>query len=307
MAIQNKKGISWTDATWSPFVGCSKISDGCLNCWSEKAAILHYHKDFPVGWNGTVRYFPERLYWPAQRKKGMRVAVQLMGDIFHEQIPDSILDEIFRVMLQCPQHTFQILTKRHERLYYYTSAKARGEWFKRATNIWWGVTAENQAMLNLRYKYLMAAPVALRYLSIEPMLGYIDTNQPVELAQQDVDAAYWKFTRSSRGKHPSMTEPLAYAAVHVKPDWVICGGESGHKARQCDIAWIRSLIAQCKTAGIPVHVKQLGQNAVDMLGPMRGAMYSAKDKKGAWLESLPPDLRLREFPSINGEWPEGEI
>ena len=166
MGLVKTTGISWTDGTWNPFIGCTKCSPGCDNCWAVGQAHLHYRKAFTTDdgrdWKGNVEYLPHRLYWPAQRKKGMRVAVGLMCDIFHDQIPDSLLDQIFRVMLQCPQHTFQILTKRHERLYNYTSAKARGEWFRRATNIWWGVTIENQDMFNLRYPALRDAPVALR-------------------------------------------------------------------------------------------------------------------------------------------------
>lgn len=217
MGLQLSKGISWTQATLNPIVGCTKCSPGCQHCWAVSQAHIHYRKHFttPGGkdWNGKIEFFKDRLDFLRRWRTPTMIAVGLMTDLFHPSIPDDWLDVIFRYMLTYRQHTYQILTKRHERLLQYTTGKARSDWFQNARHIWWGVTVENQPMLDLRGSALIAAPVAVRFISVEPMLGDINIENYVanQDAEQDTSAhAIW------RGEQPGL-------------DWVICGGEAVHR------------------------------------------------------------------------------
>ena len=238
MGLQLSKGISWTQATLNPIVGCTKCSPGCQHCWAVSQAHIHYRKHFttPGGkdWNGKIEFFKDRLDFLRRWRTPTMIAVGLMTDLFHPSIPDDWLDVIFRYMLTYRQHTYQILTKRHERLLQYTTGKARSDWFQNARHIWWGVTTENQDMFDARAYALLAAPVAVRYVSVEPMLGPIDCGTALS-------PGYLNFRHA------------------LGLDWVICGGESGHGARPMKPAWPLDLLRQCKAAGVPFHFKQWGE------------------------------------------------
>ena len=326
--MADKSSIEWTDATWNPTRGCSLVSAGCTHCYAMRQAhrfsgsgeayegLTRLTSDGPV-WTGEVRLAEEKLEEPLHWKKPRRIFVNSMSDLFHESLPDEAIDKVFAVMALCPQHIFQILTKRPERMRDYICNR---DGWRRLTecifqtvsehnldetlllgcieelrinpagpdecwvkipllNIHLGVSAENQETADARIPWLLRTPAAMRFISYEPGLG------PLNLNNADDDG----LRAGLKG------------ALH----WVIIGGESGPGARPFDIQWARTVIAQCKAAGVPVFVKQLGKlphyppawiNGNDSLSPRTA--IDLKDKKGAdWSESeWPEDLRVREYP-----------
>jgi protein gp37 len=161
-----KTAIEWTDKTWNPTVGCNKVSPGCKNCYAE-ALTKRFYKQYPNGFEFTIH--PQRLDDPRRWRKPSRVFVNSMSDLFHEQMPLSFLQEVFHVMEECPQHIFQILTKRHKRL---IELASKLNWPK---NVWMGVSVENQDYAH-RVDFLKQVPAAVRFLSCEPLLGPLNLN-----------------------------------------------------------------------------------------------------------------------------------
>jgi protein gp37 len=217
--------IEWTDETWNPVTGCVKISPGCKHCYAEKFAErwrgvvlpnkkLHVFHD---GFDPTLR--PERVTQPLTWKTPRMVFVNSMSDLFGEFVPDDFLASIFDVMRRTPQHTYQILTKRADRLEKWTR---RTSWLSRAHHIWLGVSVEDRKYGVPRIEHLRRAVAGTRFLSIEPLLA-------------DVGALDLR-----------------------KIDWVIVGGESGPGARPMQEAWVRSIRDQCITAGVAFFFKQWG-------------------------------------------------
>lgn len=279
--------IEWTDTTWNPVVGCTPVSPGCLNCYAATMSHrleamgqqpyvgLTVKRDGRQVFNGTVRTMPDRLIAPLSWRKPRRVFVNSMSDLFHEDVPFEFVDRVFAVMALTPQHTYQILTKRPERMAEYLHggsagrggrygyaifelAKSRsgndGEAFgiECATpfplpNVWLGTSVENQATANERIPHLLKCPAAVRFLSCEPLLGHIT------LSTGDLLTG---FPRHITTQGHAVGAPLG---IH----WVIVGGESGHNARPIHIEHIRSIVQQCQSAGVPVFVKQLGANCRD--------------------------------------------
>ena len=156
--------IEWTDKTWNPTTGCNKVSPGCKHCYAE-ALTRRFRNHFPEGFQFTLH--PERLDEPRRWRKPSRVFVNSMSDLFHERMPFEFLEEIFRVMTECPKHVFQILTKRHERL---LELAPEFDW---PENVWMGVSVENQDYAH-RVDYLRQVPAAVRFLSCEPLIGPLD-------------------------------------------------------------------------------------------------------------------------------------
>lgn len=178
-----KTAIEWTDKTWNPTVGCNKVSPGCKHCYAE-TLTKRFPNHFKNGFEFTLH--PERLQEPKRWRKQSLVFVNSMSDLFHERMPLSFLREIFGVMEECPQHVFQILTKRHERMVELSSELYWPE------NVWMGVSVENQDYVN-RIDYLRQVPAAVRFLSCEPLLG------PLEL---DLDGIQWVIVGGESGpKH----------------------------------------------------------------------------------------------------------
>ncbi len=262
--------IEWTDETWNPVTGCTKVSAGCQHCYAETFA----HRQMGP-WKGRafedVRCHEERLDAPLHWRNPRRVFVNSMSDLFHPDVPDAFIDRVFAVMAQCPEHTFQVLTKRPERMRVFVS-----RWDPQdlaplpLPNVWLGVSAEGQATLDTRWHHLRVTPAAIRFLSLEPLLEPVDFQTMYEYLD---------------------TETL------VLPDWVVVGGESGPTARPCDVAWIRSIIRQCRAAGVPCFTKQLGARPTgwwsNALGPRIGRV---KHPKGGDPAEWPEDLRVREMP-----------
>jgi protein gp37 len=183
--------IEWTDKTWNPTVGCNKVSPGCKHCYAE-TVTKRFTQHFPNGFEFTLR--PERLEEPRRWRKPSRVFVNSMSDLFHERMPLDFLQEVFRVMEECPRHVFQILTKRHERM---LQLAPELDW---PENVWMGVSVENQNYAH-RVDFLRQVPAAVRFLSCEPLLG------PLEL---DLEGIHWVIVggESGRGHRP------------IEVDWV---------------------------------------------------------------------------------------
>jgi protein gp37 len=254
--------IEWTDRTWNPVTGCTKVSPGCDNCYAENIAHRFAgSKAFPDGF--TVTLHDERLNQPYRWKKPARVFVNSMSDLFHDDVPDLFITQVFDVMEAKlnQRHTFQILTKRHARMRSFMQARqkakqeyaakfddcpteamrnspaaqdARARAARPPANIWLGVSVENQKWADIRIPALLETPAVVRFLSCEPLLG------PVVLADHWIGADPYQRDEPSIG-------------------WVIVGGESGPRARAMHPDWARSLRDQCAAADVPFFFKQHGE------------------------------------------------
>lgn len=218
--MAQRSEIEWTDATWNPVTGCTKISPGCTHCYAET---------FAERWRGVVghpyeqgfdlRLWPERLDAPRRWKSPRRIFVNSMSDLFHQEVPDDFVREVFRVMAETPRHTFQVLTKRAERLALWHS---RNPEFWDLPNVWLGVSVEDQRFGLPRLAHLRQVRSAVRFISVEPLL-------------EDLG-------------------PFDLTGI----DWIIVGGESGHGARPMAPEWVVSLRNHAVSSGVPFFFKQWG-------------------------------------------------
>lgn len=253
IAMSEKTGIEWTDATWNPIRGCSRVSEGCRNCYAESVANRFKGQGQPYEgliartgqWNGNITVVDHLLDQPLRWRKPRRIFVNSMSDLFHETVPDDVIHAVFSVMAQATQHTFQILTKRPERmrdvLTLWDRIGITGNYFHGhpLPNVWLGVSVEDQATADERIPLLLQTPAAVRWISAEPLLGPIDFS------------GMW-VPHANPAVHESMLEAL---------DWVVVGGESGKNARPMQLDWALSLRDQCQSAGVPFFFKQWGEHA----------------------------------------------
>ena len=240
-------GIEWTDETWNPLVGCSVVSPGCTNCYAMRKAggflsrtgkfrgLTLGSKAGPV-WTGEVRLWEPALDQPLRWQKPRRIFVNSMSDLFHESIPSDWIRRIFDVMRNAPQHTYQILTKRAERMKEFMAWWVMQHVEQPPSNWWLGVSVEDQARADERIPLLLETPAAVRWISAEPLLG------PVEMSR-------WL------GNAPEEAGICEGPGI----DWVVVGGESGPHARPMHPDWARSLRDQCTAAGVPFFFKQWGE------------------------------------------------
>lgn len=313
--------IQWTDATWNPVTGCTKVSPGCAHCYIDTTPAFRIAGRKFVNGTTDIRFHAQRLPQPLSWRRPRRIFVNSLSDLFHEAIPDAFIARVYGVMVAAYWHEFQVLTKRPERRLALLRDEAFRElvageaaqlintlrgvdrvrtpgthsrsyvgtvnlaaWYEGAArNIWEGVTAENQRWADQRIPVLLATPAAVRFVSCEPLLGPVD-----------LDGRGWLSAKA-------FGEPLV--------DWVIVGGESGPGARSCDVDWIRNIVDACREHGglygVPVFVKQLG--ARPCVGSVETAAGSnvfvpdlvrLKDRKGGAMDEWPEDLRVREFPGV---------
>ncbi|MEQ9518481.1 MAG: phage Gp37/Gp68 family protein [Parvibaculum sp.] len=297
--MSDKTKIEWADATWNPIVGCSVVSPGCTNCYAMKLAgtrmknhptrqgLTGESKAGPV-WNGQVRFNEKELLKPLSWRKPRKIFVCAHSDLFQEAVPDEWIDKVFAIMALCPQHTFQVLTKRPERMREYMqdefvtcrwhlaafmhhqkefqagvrvfgsiSVDEDDEWHvpMPLPNVWLGVSVEDQTRADERIPVLLATPAAKRFVSAEPLLGPVDLSQIVSREGEifnSLSLEEWAaFPDAPEVKHT----PGAGALI----DWVIVGGESGKNARPMHPDWVRSLRDQCKDADVPFFFKQWGE------------------------------------------------
>ncbi len=247
--MANKSKIEWCDATWNPITGCTPVSDGCTNCYAKRM-VERFPKAHgeragvetgtgkaalnPIPFSSIVPHY-DRLDQPMCWKRPRRIFVCSMGDLFHEDL--ALFEEtekIFEVISACYKHTFMVLTKRPQRMRAAVEHYLR-DGFPYFPNLWLGVTTENQEAANRRIPILLQTPAAVRFVSVEPMLGPIDLKPFFEWTDMDNE-------RVNRGPH-----------------WVICGGESGPGARPMNPLWVQDLRDQCASASVPFFFKQWGE------------------------------------------------
>lgn len=243
----DNSGIEWTDATWNPVTGCTKVSQGCKHCYAERI----FARPYPGRAFTDVRTHPDRLQLPLHWKKSRRIFVNSMSDLFHEDVPDDFIFDVFTIMARAHWHTFQVLTKRPERMQLLVGEPVEAGEEEPPRNIWWGVSVEDQATAHQRIPLLLGTPAAVRFLSCEPLLGPIDLRDP----QNDIGEPRFSYLKKIDGEGPRI-------------DWVIAGGESGPKARASHPYWFRSLRDQCADAGVPFFFKQWGEWAPTGESPM---------------------------------------
>jgi protein gp37 len=285
--------IEWSDATWNVITGCSVASASCRRCYAMKLAgtRLQHHpsragltQDTPAGpvWTGEVRFNEDWLLQPLAWRRPRRIFVCAHGDLFHENVPDEWIDRVFAVMALAPHHTFQVLTKRAERMLDYLRCGGGscinvgirqaiermghpdiGAVDKALPNVWLGVSVEDQAAADKRVPLLLQTPAAVRWISAEPLLG------PVDLS-----AEYLAI--KCGGRYPFKGLPKEHRTTLVDLlDWVVVGGESGANARPMSPTWARSLRDQCAAAGVPFLFKQWGE-WLPMLGQAEGVPVKQK-------------------------------
>ena len=356
-----KTSIEWTDHSWPVVNGCRRTSPGCENCYAERLSATRLSqtpkykglavmkapppkvlrrerrdgsvqlvKLQPPGrprWTGESRLWVPHLDMPLRLKKPSRIFVADMGDLFYEKVTNEEIAAVFGVMVSCPQHTFQILTKRAARMrdwFEWVREKRGGRgggfplgialdlsavagkevlrWPRAGImdeelrwplpNVWLGVSVEDQQRADERIPILLDTPAAIRFVSAEPLLG------PVDLRRRIVE------NRAAGTNSLEMVSGI---------DWIIVGGESGPGARPFDLAWAAALVDQCAAAGAACFVKQLGSrptSAADRIGykgqPRNGrpdGFYRfLNDRKGGDPSEWPEALRVRQFPNerLNG-------
>ena len=219
--MSDKSKIEWTDATWNPVRGCTKISPGCKHCYAEVfAERFRGVKGHPYEQGFDLRLVPEKLEEPLKWKTPRFIFVNSMSDLFHAEVPEKYIAEVAEVMKEANWHTFQVLTKRADRMR--RLLNSRLHFAACSTHIWWGVSVENRNYGIPRIEELQAANVAMRFLSVEPLL-------------EDVGI-------------------LDLSGIH----WVIVGGESGPGARPMRKEWVLSIKDQCREARVPFFFKQWG-------------------------------------------------
>lgn len=203
----DRSAISWTEATWNPVTGCNAISAGCDHCYAETIARRFAGTPaYPDGFAVTLR--PERLDQPLRWRRPRQIFVCSVADLFHDAVPEEYLDQVFDAMQAAPQHTFQVLTKRHGRLRAYLRLRAgQAGTSAPAPNIWVGMTVESQRWAGIRIPALLATPAAVCFLSCEPLLG------PVRLCS--CDGAVFKVHR-----HPFLIDPACPLHGERRVDWV---------------------------------------------------------------------------------------
>jgi protein gp37 len=219
MSLSSK--IEWTDATWNPVRGCTKISPGCAHCYASTfAERFRGVPGHPYEQGFDLKLIPDRLQTPLSWKKPQRIFVNSMSDLFHPSVPDDYVRQVAEVMREADWHIFQVLTKRADRLQTALSTYLRD--IADCEHVWWGVSVEDKKYGVPRIDHLRNAPARVRFLSVEPLL-------------EDI------------GK-------INLKGIH----WVIVGGESGNGARKMAEPWVKSLRDQCKRARVPFFFKQWG-------------------------------------------------
>ena len=263
-------GISYVNETVNCVTGCTKVSEGCDNCYALAMSYRLWKMVDPkyngvsycgfsgegVNWTGRINFYIEPLRRVLKWRKPKRIFLNSMSDTFHPSVTDEQIKAMLDVIRQTPIHIYLLLTKRPERLKDFTFPD----------NVWLGVTVENQAMADERIPLLLQTPAKVKWISVEPMLG--------EITARWAKWVDYKATIKAQGR-------IFHLEGLKRLDWVVIGCESGVNRRECKLEWVRSLVAQCTEAQVPVWVKQLEIN---------GKVVQDVSK-------FPADLQIREVPN----------
>jgi protein gp37 len=254
-----KTKIEWSDEVWNPVTGCTKVSAGCKNCYAERIA-KRFWRDGITGDNyrpfSEVRCHSERLEQPLLWKRSRRVFVDSMSDLFHPKVPDTFIAQVFLIMMMAPIHTFMILTKRPKRMMKWV----KNRYYQNPLpNVWLGVSVEDQKTADERIPLLLQMPAALRFISVEPMLGIIDLEQ----AGNNACIEWWE--NNGIG-------------------WVICGCESGPGARPMKMSWAADLKHQCVFSDVPFFFKQ---------AMIKGKLVKMPELDGKVWDEIPKEVMIR--------------
>jgi protein gp37 len=324
--------IEWTNETWNPVIGCSKISAGCQNCYAERMAwrlatigpseyrhVIHCEgkynhsanrsEDMAPRWNGNAAFVESQLHKPLKWRKPRNIFACSMGDFWHATVNPEWRKQVYDVVRKCPRHTFQFLTKRPENI---------NDWPNDLLNAWLGVTAENQEMADKRIPTLLDIPAAVRFVSLEPLLGPIDFkkiyghdmmccvqcgyvgDEPYETDYETPDDPEgWpicpKCGETNCGGYNSF-DKIGVTPFEMRPfpkiDWVIVGCESGKNRRECKLEWVKRIVEQCTEEDVPVFVKQID---------VGGKLLKRDKKTGEYPAEWPEHLRRQEMPEKAGE------
>lgn len=277
--------IQWTDHTWNIARGCTKVDEDCKFCYMYRDANRYGYDAKTVQRTKTVFRFPLTVKEPS------RIFVSSLTDVFHPEI-DSFREEMWDIIRKCPQHTFQILTKRPERIADHLPA----DWGNGWDNVWLGTSVGSYKGTE-RIDELLLIPSKTRFLSLEPLHGSIELDWFLR-SRMDCKACLGKGSIiHSRGGDTCISCGYDYRKFMgpSKIHWVIVGGESGNESgkyryRPCEFKWIEKIVNDCKDAGVPVFVKQMGTYLAKQ--------YGYKDRHGGDMSEWPPSLQVREFPDL---------
>ena len=262
--MSDKSKIEWTDATWNPVRGCTKISPGCVHCYAETfAERFRGVPRHPFEFGFDLRLVPEKLGDPLRWGTSRMIFVNSMSDLFHKDVPDDYIVSVARVMSAANWHTYQVLTKRADRLQ--TLLKGKLRFAAEQNHIWWGVSVENRKHGLPRVDMLRQSPAKVRFLSVEPLLEHLG--------------------------------PMNLKGIN----WVIVGGESGPGARLMEAAWVRSVRAQCRAAKVAFFFKQWGGVRKSTTGrSLDGRTYSEFPER-VQIEAPALDIRREKLERLEAE------
>ena len=282
-----KTNIDYLDYTWNPIaMRCTPVSEGCDNCWHLRLCDMHTkNPNLPQAVReaksgGKALFIEKELDAPLRKRKPSVIGVQFMGDLFHKNINirGKEIQQVFEVM-SCCEHKFLVLTKRPKRMadsikfFYGNNLSSVME------NLWLGTTCENQKWADIRIPELLKIPAAVRFLSLEPLLGPIDLDYIKDFNFPCI--AKYERIYSLKGER----NILGNLVSEKKINWVVIGCESGPKRRPCKLEWVESIVEQCQAASVPVWVKQI---------PIGG-------KVSHDMNQWPKELRIREWPRKESE------
>jgi protein gp37 len=264
-----KSKIEWTQKVWEVTGGCTKCSAGCQNCWaikevwrlannpkqSDKWKGLVEKKNGVLNWTGKIKTFDDALNIPLKRKKPITYFVDSKSDLFHPRVPFEFIDDIFNVFNKCPQHIFQVLTKRIKRMAQFISA-----WrdYPYPENLWPGVSVCTQKEADEKIPILLQILATVRFLSIEPMLEDIWIGDCLGVSEAVMPTPFYGAKKYNKILKKQWSLP-GLKDVPSLIDWVIVGAESKGRGigRPCKAEWIDSILNQCKAANVPCFVKQI--------------------------------------------------
>lgn len=292
MGINSK--IEWTDHTFNPWVGCTKISSGCDHCYAESWA----KRSGRVVWGGERRrtseaYWKQPLKWNAEAQRDgvrRRVFCASLADVFDNDVPDQWRADLFSMIRRTPHLDWLLLTKRVGNVWRLTqsamwaSGMHPGMHHTLPANVWLGITVVNQEEADRDIPKLLEVQASVRFLSCEPLLGSLDL---ARMTARCESGTLYNFNclRSDYGRG---------TPEHPAVDWVIVGGESGARARPFVLGWAKDIVRQCREAAVPVFVKQVGANPVNREGER---CQHILNRKGSVMEEWPEELRVRQFPT----------